>query len=163
MRQDPELVPRPQRLLLAVTALAGPVFVSTIIYTLHYLYVTPASETDWHQEGGSIQIILWVAYLQVVAALVSFVAVVVPLNFFWSSGVQLKRWYWVVTISLLWFPLLYVVVEHDMRVIRTFFIPWIFLWAEAMAVACSGLYLFLLHRAIRLKNDVLVSHPGIPL
>ena len=139
------------RLLLASVALIGPVIVSTIVYTLHHLYVTPTSETDWHHMGGDIQLVLLVLFAQTVAALFTFAVFVAPLVLLCSIETQLQRWVWILALSLLWFPLLYTMSMHDFGAMKRLFNPPLFLWAELMASVCCGLYLFLIRRASRQK------------
>jgi hypothetical protein len=115
------------------------------------------STLQWFN-GGEIQVVGYFAILGGIAALATFLFFILPLVLLWPPHSQVRHWYAVVCVAMLWPPTLYGIiyrhtVANSFREVRR--LPAILGWPELLALCCSACYLLL----IRWRHSQLRANP----
>lgn len=117
------------------------------------------THTDVHWgNGGEEQIVVYFAIFGGIVSFFTYIFFVAPLVLFWPVHSQLKHWYTVLLVSLLWLPPAMAVAGNrravDMlRDLLHPFHPDIMWFMEPFAPLACGLYLLLLRRFIQKRGD----------
>ena len=135
-------------------------FASLFPALLGFLLVTVIRDSMWMPQdfhwgnAGEEQIVGYFAIVVGFGALITYVLFIAPLVLLWPVRSQLKHWYAMLLVSLLWLPPAGAVAgnarpEAMLHDLLHPFHPDILWFLEPFAPLACGVYLLLLHRAVK--------------